>query len=170
MARPTIRARRVTDLDQCVEALRAVHEADAYPLHWPADPRGWLDPPRLLRAWIAEAVEGTVVGHVAVRHSPDGGHRVELSRLFVAPAARRRALAGALVEHVRTWAAGHDYDLTLTVTDEHRSAAVAFYEATGWRHTHTTDAGWSSPDGRPVRLRHYLLTGGTVRRRPQASG
>jgi GNAT superfamily N-acetyltransferase len=170
MSRPTIRPRRATDLDQCVEALRAVHEADAYPLHWPADPRGWLDPPRLLQAWVVEAVEGTVDGHVAVQRIHDAGHHVELSRLFVAPAARRRALAGALVNHARTWAAEHECDLTLNVTDEHRSAAVAFYEATGWRHTHTTDAGWSTPDGRPVRLRHYTLTGSTMRRRPQAAG
>jgi len=52
-------------------------------------------------------------------------------------------------------------DLTLNVADEHRSPAIAFYEATGWRHTHTTDADWTSPDGRPVRLRHYMLTSRT---------
>jgi hypothetical protein len=33
--------------------------------------------------------------------------------------------------------------------------AVAFYEAAGWHHTHTTDADWTAPDDRPVRLRHY---------------
>jgi hypothetical protein len=59
---------------------------------------------------------------------------------------------------VRTWAAEHGYDLTLTVTDEHRSAAVAFYEATGWRYSHTADADWTTADGRPVKLRHYILT------------
>ena len=169
MPRPTIRTRRVTDLDQCVQALRAVHETDAYPLNWPADPRRWLNPPRLLQAWIAEGVEGTVDGHVAVQraHSDNAGHHVELSRLFVAPAARRRALAGALVDHVRTWAADHEYDLTLNVTDEHRSPAIAFYEATGWRHTHTTDADWTTPDGRPVKLRHYTLSSRTRHTRQQ---
>nr|WP_165449516.1 GNAT family N-acetyltransferase [Krasilnikovia cinnamomea] len=159
MSRPTIRARRLTDLDQCVQTLRAVHETDAYPLNWPADPRRWLNPPRLLQAWIAEEVGGAVDGHVAVQRitSEKAGRHVELSRLFIAPAARRRALASALVDHIRIWAAEQEYGLTLNVTDEHRSPAVAFYEATGWRHTHTTDAEWASPDGRPVRLRHYIL-------------
>ncbi len=160
MSRPTIRIRRVTDLDQCVQVLQAVHETDAYPLNWPTDPRNWLNPPRLLQAWIAEEAQGRVNGHVAVQrpHSETPARHVELSRLFVAPAARRRSLASALIDHVRTWAAEHGYDLTLNVTDEHRSAAVAFYEATGWRHTHTTDADWTTPDGKPVKLRHYILT------------
>jgi GNAT superfamily N-acetyltransferase len=120
----------------------------------------------LLQAWIAEEVEGTVDGHVAVQRTPseNAGHHVELSRLFIAPAARRRALASALVDHVRTWATEHEYDLTLNVTDEHRSPAIAFYEATGWQHTHTTDAAWTTPDGRPVKLRHYALTTRTPHR------
>jgi hypothetical protein len=41
---------------------------------------------------------------------------------------------------------------------QHRSAAVAFYEATGWQYSHTSDAGWTTADGRPVKLRHYVLT------------
>jgi GNAT superfamily N-acetyltransferase len=152
----------MTDLDRCVDALRAVHEADAYPLNWPADPRGWLTPPRLLQAWIAEEPDGAVAGHVAVQRLPDvsdsqaPAHHAELSRLYVTPAARRRSVASALIRHARSWTAEHGYELTLNVTDEHRSAAVAFYEATGWRHSHTTDADWTTPDGRPVRLRHYV--------------
>ena len=153
----------MTDLDKCVEALRVVYDADAYPLNWPADPCGWLTPPRLLQAWIAEEPGGAVAGHVAVQSLPDisdsqarAGH-AELSRLYVTPAARRRSLASALVRHARSWAAEHGYDLTLNVTDEHRSAAVAFYEATGWRFSHTTGADWTTPDDRPVKLRHYVL-------------
>ena len=147
-----VRARLETDLDGCVEALRSAHEADAYPLNWPADPHRWLTPPRLLYAGVAE-VSG-VIGHVAIQCLPTT-ESVELSRLFVVPAWRRRAVAEALVEHARTWAAQNGYDLTLTVTDEHRSAAVAFYEAGGWIHTHTSDADWNGPDGKQVRLRHY---------------
>lgn len=162
-SRPTMRVRRDADLDRCVQALRLVHETDTYPLNWPTDPRGWLNPPQLRQAWIAQGADGAVDGHVAV-HRPPGeadARHVELSRLFVAPAARRGALASALVDHARAWAAERGYDLTLNVTDEHRSAAVAFYETTGWRHTHTTEADWTTPDGRPVRLRHYRLTSGT---------
>jgi GNAT superfamily N-acetyltransferase len=163
MPHPSIRTRRVTDLDKCVGALRAVHEADAYPLNWPAEPRGWLTPARLLQAWIVEEAEGAVIGHVAVRRLTNASgsqwstRHAELSRLYVTPAARRRSVASALVRHAWSWAAENGYDLTLNVTDEHRSAAVAFYEATGWQHSDTTDADWTTPDGRPVRLRHYVL-------------
>ena len=162
MTHPSIRTRCLADLDGCVDALRAVHESDAYPLNWPADPRRWLNPPGLLQAWIAEEPGGAVAGHVAVQSLPDvsdgraPARCAELSRLYVTPAARRRSLAGALVGHARLWAAEHGYELTLNVTDERRSAAVAFYEATGWQYSHTTDAGWTTPDGRPVMLRHYL--------------
>jgi GNAT superfamily N-acetyltransferase len=154
----------MTDLDRCVDALRAVHEADAYPLNWPADPRGWLTPPRLLQAWIAEEPDGAVAGHVAVQRLPDvsdsqaRARHAELSRLYITPAARRRSLASALVGHARSWAAEHDCELTLNLTDEHRSAAVALYEATGWQYSHTTDADWTAPDGSRVKLRHYVLS------------
>jgi GNAT superfamily N-acetyltransferase len=148
-----IRLRLPADLDGCVAALRAVHEADAYPLNWPADPHRWLTPPGLLEAWVAAGPGGVIDGHVAVQ--PPG----ELCRLFVTPAARRRSVGRALVSEVTAWAAARDLRLTLNVTDEQRSAAVAFYEATGWRHTHTAPADWNGPDGGPVELRHYRLGG-----------
>lgn len=183
-----IRLRQAADLDDCVEALRAVHDTDAYPLRWPPDPHGWLTPPRLLRAWIAECPPGTIAGHIAVQRpaattvqrtaatasftatadgttaTTDGtsvaadGPTAEVSRLYVAPAARRHRVATALLRQVRSWAAAHHLRLTLNVPDGHRSTAVAFYEAGGWRHTHTTDADWTAPDGSPVRLRHYVLS------------
>jgi len=148
MTGPLVRVRRATDLSGCVQALRAVHEADAYPLNWPADPVSWLDPPGLAQAWVAELPEGTIAGHVAVRAG-------ELCRLFVTPAARRRAVGTALVSAVTVWAAAHDVRLSLEVTDEQRSAAVAFYAATGWQHTDTAEADWTAPDGRPIHLRRY---------------
>ena len=90
-----------------------------------------------------------IVGHAAVVGT-------ELCRLFVVPAARRRPLSvgRSLVEQARAWTRA---PLTLNVVDEQRSAAIAFYEVTGWRFTHTTDAPFTGPGGRPVRLRHYEL-------------
>ncbi|GAA1592963.1 hypothetical protein [Actinoplanes couchii] len=41
------------------------------------------------------------------------------------------------------------------VENGRRTGAVAFYEATGWRYTHTSIADWTGPDGAQVRLRHY---------------
>ncbi|MFB9698211.1 GNAT family N-acetyltransferase, partial [Amorphoplanes digitatis] len=72
-------------------------------------------------------------------------------------------VAGALVRRARSWAAEHGYRLTLAVTDEHRSAAVAFYEATGWQYSRTTKAGWTTVDGRAVRLLHYRDDGTQAR-------
>jgi GNAT superfamily N-acetyltransferase len=146
-----IRLRVAADLDGCVAALRLVHEADSYPLNWPADPHRWLTPSELLSAWVAIGPSGVVEGHVAVQR-PD-----ELCRLFVTPAARRRLVGRALVSAVTAWAAARDLALTLNVIDERRSGAVAFYEATGWRHTHTAPADWTGPAGEPVSLRHYRL-------------
>ncbi|HEX5541744.1 MAG TPA: hypothetical protein VFX60_09295 [Micromonospora sp.] len=45
-----IRDRRRADLDRCIDALAAVHHADAYPLNWLADPCRWLCPEGLLKA------------------------------------------------------------------------------------------------------------------------
>lgn len=145
-----VRLRRADDLDRCVDALRLVHDADAYPLNWPDDPRAWLEPADA--AWVAEDGEGVIVGHVAVK-------RYELCRLFVVPAARRQpfSVGRSLVARVRTWAERRGCRLTLNVVDEQRSAAVAFYEATGWRFTHSTEAGFTGPDGQAVRLLHYAL-------------
>jgi GNAT superfamily N-acetyltransferase len=145
-----IRVRTEADLERCAEALRTVHDADRYPLNWPAGPRAWLAPAIQVRAWVAEDPDGTITGHVAIHREP--GELAELSRLFVVPAARRRRLAGELVRTALHWAVG---PVTLNVPEDgRRTGAVAFYEATGWRFTHTATADWTS-EGRPVRLRHH---------------
>ncbi|AGZ42230.1 GNAT family N-acetyltransferase [Actinoplanes friuliensis] len=143
----TIRARQAEDLDRCVEVLREVRLTDGYPLKWPSDPGAWLDRPELDQAWVAESSPGVIVGHVAVQNAR------EVTRLFVAPAARRLKVASALLDHVSVWAGGR---LILNVVDKPGSRAVAFYEGTGWRYTHTTTADWTGPRGEAVRLRHYV--------------
>ncbi|HWS34684.1 MAG TPA: GNAT family N-acetyltransferase [Actinoplanes sp.] len=149
-----IRERAGSDLVGCVAVLCAVHERDGYPVNWPVDPVRWLNPPELMCAWVAVASDGAVCGHVAVHRGAGGG--AELGRLFVGPAARRRSVARDLVRVVRDWAFQRRYGLSLTVTEHSgRSAAVAFYEASGWTYSHTSDADWTGPAGEPVRLRHY---------------
>jgi GNAT superfamily N-acetyltransferase len=143
----TIRARRPEDLDQCVLMLREVRLANGYPAKWPADPVAWLDRPEFDRAWVATTSPGRVVGHVAVQNGR------EVTRLFVAPAARRLGVASALLDHVSVRAGGR---LILNVVDKPDSPAVAFYESTGWRYTRTTTADWTGPRGEAVRLRHYV--------------
>ena len=97
-----------------------------------------------MAAHLADAV-GTVV-------LPAENGR-EVTRLFVAPAARRLRVASALLDHASIWAGGR---LILHVVDKPDSPAAAFSEATGWRYTHTTTAAWSGPRGEAVRLRHYV--------------
>jgi GNAT superfamily N-acetyltransferase len=143
----TIRARRPEDLDRCVQILREVRLVNGYPTKWPSDPRAWLDRPEFDQAWVATSSPDVIVGHVAVQNGR------EVTRLFVAPAARRAGVAGALLDHVSIWAGGR---LILNVIDEPGSPAVAFYESTGWRYTRTTTADWTGPRGEPVRLRHYV--------------
>jgi len=154
-----IRERGTADLGRCVALLRVVHEADRYPLNWPDNPAQWLTPAALVVAWVAELPGGDIAGHVALQRNAAGRVGAEVSRLFVGPEARRRSVAATLLAHATSWAAEHGLPLTLTVTDEDRSGAVAFYEAAGWHHTATTTADWTAPDGRPVRLRHYAPRG-----------
>ncbi|WP_018832812.1 GNAT family N-acetyltransferase [Salinispora tropica] len=159
----SIRDRVPADLKRCISVLADVHRLDRYPLNWPADPYQWLSPDNTRHAWIAER-GAAVVGHVVVHHhaafatDPASPTVAEVGRLFVAPAARRHNTATQLLHHARQWAAEHQLDLTLEIVDDTRSAAaIALYERTGWRHTHTTTAAWTSPEGRPVRLRRYTL-------------
>ncbi|WP_232234431.1 GNAT family N-acetyltransferase [Actinoplanes sp. N902-109] len=143
----TIRARRPEDLDRCVDVLRQVRLADGYPLKWPSDPHAWLSRPQLDQAWIAESSPGVVVGHAALQNGR------EVTRLFVAPQARRLRVASTLLDHISVNAGGR---LILEVVDKPDSPAVAFYERTGWRYTRSTTADWTGPRGEPVRLRHYV--------------
>ncbi len=102
-----VRQRRDEDLPSCVRALAAVHAADGYPMRWPTDPAGWLCPPGLAAAWVADHADATA-GHVGVVIGVDDpvlatstGVPVQrlacVTRLFVAPAARGHRLGAALV-------------------------------------------------------------------------
>ncbi|GAA3549929.1 GNAT family N-acetyltransferase [Nonomuraea rosea] len=152
-----IRPRTPADLEACVEALAQVQAADRYPVDWPDDPAGWLTPGGRLRAWIAveagveagveAAVEaGAVLGHVAL--TPD----MEITRLFVVPAARGRGLAARLLDAVRAAAL---VPLKLEVSSE-GTAAIAFYERSGWRRVGSTRAGWLNAAGEPALVHHYV--------------
>ncbi|MFI6262776.1 GNAT family N-acetyltransferase [Micromonospora sp. NPDC051006] len=156
----TIRDRTPADLRRCADLLAEVHRLDGYPLNWPTDPQRWLSPPDLQHAWVAE-VGGGPVGHIAV-HGAAAPPRpqsapAEVGRLFVAPAVRGHGVAGALLRRARRWATDRDRELLLEVVDRPGSTAVALYERTGWRHTRTSTADWTAPDGSPVTLRHYAL-------------
>ncbi|WP_341720800.1 GNAT family N-acetyltransferase [Micromonospora sp. FIMYZ51] len=168
MEQLTVRDRDGSDLPACVEMLAEVHRSDSYPLNWPVEPYRWLSPPGLRHAWVAEADDAGLVGHLALHQVPatgDDQERAEVSRLFVAPAFRRHRVGIALLAQARRWATEHRIELILEVVDDRRSPAVALYERDGWQHTATETADWTAPDGSPVTLRRYALPpGGQVAR------
>ncbi len=159
---PLIRDRTQADLPACVQLLTEVHRADRYPLNWPADPYRWLCPARLRQAWVAVSESGDLVGHLAVQQTPD--HGAEVVRLFVAPVHRRRRVGTALLRRIAQWADDQQIDLTLQVVDRAGSSAVVLYEEQGWRHSGTSTADWTAADGRPVTVRHYVLSPGRLPR------
>jgi GNAT superfamily N-acetyltransferase len=159
-----IRPREAGDLDRCVQVLAAVHQASGYPANWPADPARWLTPDGIARAWVATTVEVPVAGHLVLRE-PDSGlpgeQAAEVSRLFVAPAARRQGVAQALLDQAIGWATSNGRDLVLEVTDELRPAR-ALYERAGFQLAGTTVADWTAPGGQPVTLHRYVRARGRL--------
>jgi GNAT superfamily N-acetyltransferase len=81
-----------------------------------------LDANRHRSGAVAQSSPDVIDGHVAVQNGR------EVTRLFVAPAARRLKIGSALLDHVSVWAGGR---LILNVIDKPDSPAVAFYEASG---------------------------------------
>ena len=137
--------RRAGDLDGCVALLARVHAADGYPVHWPEDPGRWLTPDELLGAWVAWR-SGALAGHVclcpaetgpsAAAWSSGAGVPVDrlgvISRLFVAPDARRRGLGERLLVAACDEASRLGRHPALEVLERDR-AAHALYERLGWR-------------------------------------
>jgi len=165
------RARRPDEIDTCAALLAAVHAADGYPMHWPADPHDWLAPKNLLTAWVAEN-EDSVIGHVALCSA--AGDSVALlwsaasglppeslaaiARLFVAPSARGRGLGSALLAEACTEARSRGLCPVLDVLD-HDRCAIALYERTGWRRVASVPAPWALASGEQVLLHYYIAPG-----------
>ncbi|MFD4761313.1 GNAT family N-acetyltransferase [Streptomyces sp. NPDC058439] len=164
-----IRRRRDGDMEACVAALATVHEADRYPTEWPADPGSWLTPHGLLDAWVA--VDGpTVLGHVALTRTGEvlaqeaglpAAELASVARLFARSEARRRGVASALLDMVRTAAAADGVRLVLEA-EEGGAAAIALYERAGWRHVGSRTDDWTTADGRPARMHAYMAPVGPV--------
>jgi GNAT superfamily N-acetyltransferase len=164
-----VRRRRDDDLAACVAALRATHEADGYPMVWPADPAGWLAPDGMLGAWVATD-DDAVLGQALVRDGRDLERPDELAaaagvpvaglgslgRLYVAPSARRRGVAGALLRHATRTAAVLGRRLALDVVADDGGAATALYERHGWRRVTAVPAAWTTPDGTRPTILAYL--------------
>ncbi|MFG2888986.1 GNAT family N-acetyltransferase [Streptomyces sp. NPDC048248] len=139
-----IRRRGNGDLDALVAVLAEVHSHSGYPHHWPADPASWLTPGDLTAAWVAE-VDGAVVGHAALCGR-------EISRLYVAPAARGRGLGMSLLRGVEQEAVASGLRPVLEVKTTDISA-IALYEQQGWVRRATERQDWGA--GETVEVHRY---------------
>jgi ribosomal protein S18 acetylase RimI-like enzyme len=164
---PRIRPRATADLDACVALLADVHETSGYPALWPADPRRWLMPSRLLSAWVAED-DSQILGHVGVC-SPDGDAAAELwsrrtgrpvtdavviTRLCVASGARGRKLGEQLLAAARQAATARHPVLEVL---GHNTSAIALYDRLGWQRLAISH--YTLPDGRTVPVHRYTAPG-----------
>lgn len=144
-----VRPREERDLAAAGRLVAAVHESDGYPVLLPEDPVSFLRVRDVLGAWVAEDA-GELVGHVVLRPStspavmqaaaratrlPEDRLGV-VGRLLVAPAARRRGLGRALLRVAASRAFELGRHPVLDVVTRH-GAAVATYEAEGWRRAGT---------------------------------
>jgi GNAT superfamily N-acetyltransferase len=160
-----IRAAVPADLAACVAALGVVHEADGYPVRWPADPGAWLSASPALGAWVA--VRGAeVVGHVVLVAAPDtvpaslaaagGGRAIAyVARLFVVPSARGQGLARRLLDTAADAARAAGLAPALDVVDD-GVAAIRLYERAGWRRLGSARAEWRMANGEPALVHYYL--------------
>lgn len=151
-SRGIVRSRRIADLRACAVALAAVHESDGYPVEGIARPIEWLQPPRLLTAWVAE-LDDEIVGHVAIS-SPQHGDAVAalwtkqsgverdklavMGRLFVVSSARGYSLGERLVTAAQADAANRGLRAVLDVMVKDQ-AAIRLYERLGWQFIGTTE-------------------------------
>ena len=141
-----IRERRRADLPRCVALLAQSHTLHRYPVHWPADPSGWLSPAGMAHAWVATATS-EVVGHVCVVRHRDPGDGLRLERLFVSQQAQGHGRA--LVDAATTWATEHRHRLTLDVL-ENCTDAIRLYRALGWRLLEEIPIDWAGDVARTV--------------------
>jgi len=89
------------------------------------------------RWWVAE-LDGAIVGSVSV--SPADGREVELKRLYVAAAARRRGLGAHLVRLVESEASHREAPGIFLWTDTRFADAHRLYERLGYQRNPGTRA------------------------------
>lgn len=152
-----IRPRQTSDLTALIAVMRQVHEQDAYPSIWPAQPLDFTDPPQTLAAWVAES-HGQVVGQVLLREVTEplpewvavtgltASEVAVLSRFFVAPSERGRGLAQALFQAAWQEAERLGRRAILDVHQKNK-AAIRLYGREGWAQVATVTAPFTDPDG-----------------------
>jgi RimJ/RimL family protein N-acetyltransferase len=81
--------------------------------------------------WIAESVDRELVGMFGLETVEPG--TAEIRRMYVAPRARRRGVARAMLEQAERVCLEAQFDRIVLSTSELQEAALALYRATGYR-------------------------------------
>lgn len=118
-----------------VEVLGEARGSSMYSMDWLRDRvRHHLDPARSTGAVFVADVGGEVVGHTIVRvDADDDGSPIGLfSTTYVAPEARRRGVACALVEAGEGWIRGRSLLVAYTYTSPTNVKLVRLFERFGY--------------------------------------
>jgi ribosomal protein S18 acetylase RimI-like enzyme len=161
-----IRERTKADLEACTSIAEEVYAADGYPSFLgEGSLGGFIDPDDAFCAWVA-TIDDRVVGMVTLRPrsaGPSGSlaarelgveeHRLGfVARLEVAPSARRRGVARALLDVAVAEARRRELTAVLDVVRRDTSA-IALYDASGWRRLGDLDL--ELRDGRHLAIAVY---------------
>ena len=171
-----IRAKQDSDTPALLPLLLAVHHADGYPRHLPADQAAFVTSRHETAAWVALRA-GQIVGHIAL-HQASGDPTLRtaqratelppdqlavVARLLVAPTIRRAGLGRQLLTTATEHAAARGQQAVLDVVQD-AMAPIALYEAAGWSRLEPVTLGFD--DGTSLDLWVYLAP----MRAPAAAG
>ncbi len=83
--------------------------------------------------FMVASLGGSAVGCGALKPFPDGPTDVaEVKRMYVAPAARGRGVARAVLEHLEDWARARGYRIARLETGARQPDAIHLYETAGY--------------------------------------
>lgn len=105
-----------------------------YTMDWLRDRvRYHLDPSRQAAVFLAEADDGTIVGHTIVRvQREDDGEVGLFSTTYVVPEARRDGIAQALLQRGEDWMRAQRMTRAATYTSKSNEKLIRLYESRGY--------------------------------------
>lgn len=83
--------------------------------------------------WVAVDEGGALLGMFGLERVDAGAEAAELRRMYVAPEARRRGVARAMLDYAEAEARSRGFDVMTLSTSELQPAALALYRGTGYR-------------------------------------